>query len=120
MSLPSPSAGRAMYVVELYHAIKGMPRRIANYKRAKGMSIDSDGWSTGPFEAHQFGLVTHYTTLSNQLAELIEAGFEAEPIVYGNDNGQLIRPSDPLRAEHSFTILARMRLPTPRASQPRP
>jgi len=104
-----------MYVLELYHAIKGMPRNIANYNRLKAMSIDSDGWSTGPFEAHRFGLVTHYTTLPNQLAELIEAGFEAGPIVYGNDNGQLIRPSDPLHAEHSFTILARKKLSTPSA-----
>jgi ubiquinone/menaquinone biosynthesis C-methylase UbiE len=112
-NLPSPSAGRAMYVVELYQAIKGMPRDIANYNRLKGMSIDGHGWSTGPFAAHRFGLVAHYTTLPNQLAELIDAGFEAEPIVYGNGNGELIRPTDPLQAEHSFNILARKRLSTP-------
>lgn len=115
-SLPSPSAGRALYVVELYQAIKHMPRNIANYNRVKGMSTDSHGWSTGPFEAHQFGLVVHYTTLSHQIAELTEAGFEAEPIVYGNDHGQLIRATDALRGEHSFTILARRRLSTPTAS----
>jgi SAM-dependent methyltransferase len=115
-SLPSPSAGRAMYVVELYQAIKGMPRNIANYNRTKGMSIDSEGWSMGPFAPHRFGLVAHYTTLANQLAELIEAGFEEQPIVYGNGKGQLIRPTDPLQAEHSFNILARKRLSTPTVS----
>jgi SAM-dependent methyltransferase len=115
-SLPSPSAGRAMYVVQLLQAIKGMPRNIANYNRHKGMSIDSQGWSTGPFAPHRFGLVAHYTTLPNQLTELVEAGFEAEPIVYGNGNGQLIRPTDPTHTEHSFNILARKRLSTPTAS----
>jgi ubiquinone/menaquinone biosynthesis C-methylase UbiE len=115
-SLPSPSEGRAMYVVQLYQAIKGMPRNIANYNRLKGMSIDSEGWSMGPFEPHRFGLVAHYTTLAHQLAELIEAGFEAEPIVYGNGDGQLIRSTDAPCTDHSFTILARKRLPTPAVS----
>ena len=104
-----------MYVVELYQAIKGMPRNIANYNRLKGMSIDSDGWSTGPFEPHRFGLVAHFTTLPHQLTELIEAGFEAEPLVYG-DNGQLIRLTDPFHAEHSFNILARKSQSAPTVS----
>jgi SAM-dependent methyltransferase len=104
---PSRRLGIGEYALELYRTFRKVPREVANYKRIKGMGIDGNGWSVGPLSAHAFGLLVHYTTLGHQLAELVEAGFVADPVVYGNVNGQIIGPVDSLRDEDSFNILAR-------------
>lgn len=105
--LPSRHLGVGQYALELYRAVRNVPRELANYHRIRHLSIDGDGWSVAPLSAHEFGLVVHYTTLEHQLAELAAAGFERNPTVYGNADGHVIAAGESLREEDSFNILAR-------------
>jgi SAM-dependent methyltransferase len=53
-----------------------VPIDLFNYMRYRKDWQAGSGWSVRSLSSHHFGLVTHYTTLERELAELADTGFK--------------------------------------------
>jgi SAM-dependent methyltransferase len=82
--------GRLHHAVDVWHSLKGVPRNYINYARNQRRRCDGDGWAVAPFGAHNFGLVVHYISPSQQLEELRQHGFSADTVLIDNDTGESI------------------------------
>jgi len=65
-------------------------RNLKNYLSHKRMCSDHGTWGMMTAAAHNFGIVIHYTTLAAASAELRDAGFTEEPIVFESGSGHRV------------------------------
>lgn len=86
--------------------LKQVPISLYNYARLSRLRREGDGWLMAPFAAHDFGLIVHYTTLTNQRLELENAGFQPQCEVIAPD-GSVVDESHDLREIDFFNILCR-------------
>ena len=56
-------------------------RAVRNWRRLRGRTRDEGEWGLAPFAAHQFGLLTHFVTLTGAGRELDRHGFDLEAAV---------------------------------------
>jgi len=56
-------------------------RAVRNWRRLRGHLRDEGDWGLAPFAAHEFGLVTHFVTLTGARSELDRHGFALEAVV---------------------------------------
>jgi SAM-dependent methyltransferase len=103
---PSEVGGRRAYPMVALRSLWQLPRSTINYLRADALRQQGDGWEISVLDAHSYGLMVHYTTLSRQLVELAEAGFRPDPEVFSADGSPIEAGSD-LRRAAWFQILAR-------------
>jgi len=105
---PSRPAGWVRYGVERALSMSTVPRCVANYRHGLRLRRSGDGWAMAPFFSHQWEMVTHYTTLEREFAELSEAGFSPDFEVYEDGRGARVQPGEALAADaFCFNILAR-------------
>lgn len=93
--------------VRLVKSVLLVPRRLRNYLQGKKSWHEADGWCMAPISTHDFTLVMHYISLQSALAELRQAGFAADPIVYDCGEGQTLAPTADTKHIFYFQILAR-------------
>jgi len=55
-------------------------RPLRNWQRLRGELRDEGEWGLAPFAAHEFGLLTHFTTIRGAVAELDRHGFDVEAV----------------------------------------
>lgn len=53
-----------------------MGRAVRNWRRLRKVAVTGDGWAIAPMPAHEFGILTHFTTLPRARSELAEHGLE--------------------------------------------
>lgn len=100
-------AGRLRRVVDLSRTLKRVPRETLNYLRGRRLGQRGAGWAIAPFFAYSYGLLVHYTTLDDQLAELADAGFQPHPDVIDDVRGEPVHPGQDLSGVFCFNVLAR-------------
>jgi SAM-dependent methyltransferase len=64
-------------------------RRAEAYRRAASGVQRGQGWGTLVDPAYEFGLLTHFTTLAEARAELVESGFEPEIEAWDTQGSEL-------------------------------
>ncbi len=84
----------------------GFPRNMRNHRRFRHMDTTGEGWSMRNAAAHHFGLVIHYTTIEQQLAELRGAGFDKIQVL-GNELGDVMHAQADTSGAWWFQIIAR-------------
>jgi SAM-dependent methyltransferase len=82
-------------------------RTISNHARNSKLGFDGAGYSIKNAAAHDHGILIHYTSLANQLADLERAGFLAGATVTSNLNGQPVELGDDVSNAWWFHFLAR-------------
>jgi SAM-dependent methyltransferase len=94
--------------LELLRQLRAAPPGLLNYLRLRRHRREGEGWLVAPFSPHAFGLLVHYTTLRHQVEELVAAGFDDRPDVFG-PAGEPIGPDFDLRTIDFFNLVARKR-----------
>jgi len=90
----------------LAEVVAYFPRNLRNHRRNRGLDHDAGEWSMMNAAAHNFGIVIHYITLRQEFAELVEAGFQPDPVVFESRRGNRVRPGDDTRRSWWFHLLA--------------
>lgn len=103
---PGRGQGLQRYPLVALRALLHLPGHTRNYLRMSRLHETGDGWTTSSLQAHDYGLLVHYTTLARQRQELLAAGFQPDPQVFGDD-GASCDTGDDLRQVNWFQILAR-------------
>lgn len=62
---------------------------VRNWRRLRAMIVDAGDWGMAPFAPHNYGLVTHFVTLSGARAELDAGGFDVTAVVACDATTQL-------------------------------
>jgi SAM-dependent methyltransferase len=83
------------------------PRTILNYWRNSKLAYVGDGYSILNAEAHDHGIVVHYTTLEGELRELVDAGFHRPPVIFDNVTGRRLAPADDATGVSWFHFVVR-------------
>jgi ubiquinone/menaquinone biosynthesis C-methylase UbiE len=91
----------------LMQVFLGMPRNIANYRRNRRLEVDAGTWAMKPAAAHNFGIVIHYTSLSEVLQELTDSGFATEPVVFDERTGTRLDATSNTKRTWWFHLVAR-------------
>jgi SAM-dependent methyltransferase len=68
---------------------------IKNWRRLRKEVRDEGDWGVAPFAAHQYGFLSHYTTLAGEVAELDRHGFDVDA-VFSCDSTQPHPKGEPL------------------------
>lgn len=92
---------------ELGRTLKRVPRETLNYLRGRRLGQRGPGWEIAPFFAYSYGLLVHYTSLADQLAELAEAGFAPRPEVI-DERGLPVARGEDSSGVFCFNVLARV------------
>lgn len=104
---PTPEPGRPLrFLLGALWAIARVPRLVRNQERIRHQFSYGDGWCIETLAAHGYRLLIHYTSLSRTRQELLEAGFQPDPLVLDCATGKTVPPgreSDPFW----FQILTR-------------
>lgn len=90
---------------QLARRIGGLPLDVRNHLRHRNSELIGDGWALRNINAHHFALVAHFTSLSHQINELEQAGFEVET-VFENHAGDVIHAGDDTSKVWWFHIIA--------------
>jgi len=103
---PERVGGSLHHAVDILHSLKAVPRNWINYARSQRLRREGEGWAVAPFAAHDFGLIAHYISASQQIAELQRHGFKDGVELIDNDSGV---PVDERRLQdvYAFNVLAR-------------
>jgi SAM-dependent methyltransferase len=105
--LPSAGDSKVRGAVAVGKTLARVPRDTLNYFRVGRQSQHGPGWRIAPFFAYHYGLLCHYTTYDSQMAELLQAGFAADPLVIDDVHGEVVSPGGALSDVFSFHVLAR-------------
>ncbi len=70
------------------------PINMRNHWRNRKLDVHGLGWSMRNSAFDHFSMVFHYTTVSNQIADLVAAGFGPSPEVYESDSGRRVEPGE--------------------------
>jgi SAM-dependent methyltransferase len=82
-------------------------RNVNNYRAHHHMCSDHGSWGVMTAAAHNFGIVIHYTTLEAELAELRNAGFTSEPVVFESGAGRRVTAGSDTSRSWWFHVVAR-------------
>jgi ubiquinone/menaquinone biosynthesis C-methylase UbiE len=82
------------------------PLTIVNYLRYSHLSEQAEGYSIRNAAAHNHGILIQYITLEKQLQQLREAGFAANPEIFGSRGGRVTAGEDTSR-QTWFHFIAR-------------
>jgi ubiquinone/menaquinone biosynthesis C-methylase UbiE len=82
-------------------------RNVKNYRANRHMCSDHGSWALMTAAAHNFGIVIHYTTLQAELAELRQAGFTSEPVVFESTRGQRVTTTSDTSRSWWFHVVVR-------------
>ncbi|MBS0316609.1 MAG: class I SAM-dependent methyltransferase [Proteobacteria bacterium] len=93
--------------VRTLRALLKAPRTISNYRRYSRLNQRGDGFSIMNAAAHNHGIVIHYITIEKQCEQLVEAGFAADPEIYGELDGRLVHPGEDVSRYMWFHFIAR-------------
>ncbi|MDB4976825.1 MAG: ubiE/COQ5 methyltransferase family protein [Myxococcaceae bacterium] len=104
--LSSADGALGARALELTRTLKRIPRDTLNYVRGARRRQQGRGWLIAPFFAYSYGLLVHYTTLENQLAELRDAGFAAPAEVFEDTRGARLAQCESRPDVCCFNILA--------------
>lgn len=69
-------------------------RSYRNWRRLRRAAVDHGDWAIGPLDAHDFGLLVHFTELSAEQRSLAQAGFSVEAVYAAEDGRELSADSD--------------------------
>ena len=83
-----------------------LPINVRNHRRNRVTGPTGTGWGMANAGAHHFSLVIHYTSLSEQLQALAEAGF-VDTRVWDNESGCRILPGQDTSAAWWFQLVTR-------------
>jgi SAM-dependent methyltransferase len=106
---PSRGPGPLRLAVTIVRAIRSpgrWPRSVGNYRRMRRSSVDHGDWALAPNEAHDFGLLTHFTTVAGELLRLQAAGFELVT-TFAAEDGRPVHDGEPPGDVRWFHLLAR-------------
>lgn len=92
-----------------------LPRSWRNWYALRHAGVRGDGWATGVVEGEDFGLILHFTTLDQQVAELGRHGFAVEA-VFSAESGEPLDPAERSGTSY-FHVVARKRSAGPSQSQ---
>ena len=53
-------------------------RAMRNWRRLRRRTVRGDGWAVAPMPAHEFGILTHFTTVDQARAEFLS--YQLEPV----------------------------------------
>jgi SAM-dependent methyltransferase len=82
------------------------PLNLRNHLRYRRLDVDAAGWSMRNAAHDHFAMVFHYTTVVDQVQELVAAGFRNPPAVYEGGTGRLLEPNEETDAWH-LSLIAR-------------
>ncbi len=103
---PGPAWYRAVrWVARLPLEAGRLRRSWVHWLRNRRLDVAGDGWSVRASAPHDFGIVIHYVTLAELLAELQAAGFTAVEI-YDSERGDRVAPGDDTSDVHAFHVVA--------------
>jgi SAM-dependent methyltransferase len=91
------------------HALARLPATLRNRRELSKLEVEGDGYAIANASAHDHGLLIHYISLDRQLQELRDAGFQDDPVIFGNRSETPISASDDTRDLWWFHFLARAR-----------
>jgi hypothetical protein len=80
-------------------------RGLRSHRRHRRQTEDHGGWGIAPMAAFGFGLLVHWTTLEEQLAELRRHAFDVREILAAPDGRRLAAKDDTSDVEW-FQVLA--------------
>ncbi|MET0342372.1 MAG: class I SAM-dependent methyltransferase [Polyangiales bacterium] len=100
--------GSVRRAIDLSRTLKRVPRETLNYLRGRRHGTRGQGWEIAPFFAYAYALLVHYTTLDDQLAELVEAGFRPGAEVIDDVRGVPVAQGQDLSGTFCFNVLARV------------
>ncbi|MDQ1697309.1 MAG: hypothetical protein QOJ03_2662 [Frankiaceae bacterium] len=83
-----------------------VPRQFRNWWRLRSQSHDAGDWAIGPTDAHEFGLLVHFTTIAGELRRLGAAGFDLVD-TFAAEDGRSVHGGAPRRDVRWFHVLAR-------------
>jgi hypothetical protein len=106
MHLPASSSAIER-ATALSKTLLHMPRSTLNYLRVARRGTRGEGWRVAPFFAYSYGLLVHYITLEQELAELSAAGFQPNPDVFEDTHGAAVHAGDAQSDVVCFNVLAR-------------
>ncbi len=95
------------FAVRLVRSLAWAPVHVARWFNLKRHTEAGDGYAVAPLSAHHWSLVTHYTTLERQLAELEREGFGRDAVVIENQQGRQLKVGDDTSPVDWFHIIAR-------------
>jgi SAM-dependent methyltransferase len=83
-----------------------VPRQFRNWRRLRAQGHDGGDWAMAPTDAHDFGLLVHFTTIAGELHRLETGGFEVVQ-TYAAEDGAPVHRGTPRRDVRWFHVLAR-------------
>jgi SAM-dependent methyltransferase len=81
-------------------------RAARNWRRLAAQRVAGDDWAIAPTDAHEFGLLVHYTTVAGELRRLTTSGFEVVQ-TFAAEDGAPVHTGTPRRDVRWFHVLAR-------------
>jgi SAM-dependent methyltransferase len=81
-------------------------RAVRNWRRLRKETRDEGDWGLAPFAAHEFGLLTHFITLSGAHDELDRHGFEVDA-VFPCDRSIPLAAGEPVTALYMHLVAHR-------------
>jgi SAM-dependent methyltransferase len=78
-----------------------------NWFRLSPLREEGPGYAVAPLSAHNYGLLVHFTTLHQQIEELVAAGFSRDVVVLDNETGKRVALSDDKKHIEWFHLIAR-------------
>jgi SAM-dependent methyltransferase len=82
-------------------------RAVRNHARYSKLNYEGAGYSIMNAAAHHHGVLLHYTSLDHQLEQIEAAGFQPDPVVFGNVEARRLAPGEDTGAMWWFHFLAR-------------
>lgn len=83
-----------------------LPRSVRNWWRLRDAGFDEDSWGISTVEAHDFGLLVHFTTMRGIISELTSHGL-VPAAVYDAEHGRELDQSIEHPAVRYFHVVAR-------------
>lgn len=88
-------------------SVSHLGEKLQNRAHNSRLNEVHDGYSIMNPAAHDHGLLVYYTALWKQLEDLQRAGFQPDPLVFGNLNGLPLQPGADTRDIWWFHFVAR-------------
>lgn len=79
-------------------------RGLKNWRELRRLAEDHDTWAVGVLDAHDFGVVCHFTTLSAAIDEIVTAGYVLREIY--DKSGQTLSAEQEASGTEWFHMLA--------------
>jgi SAM-dependent methyltransferase len=106
---PYGGRGAARVVRTMLRAARSPGSRVRGYRNwwcGRRLVIDRGGWGIGVLAAHEYGLLTHFVRLDQQVADLETCGLRLDA-AYAAEDGRRLAPGDDLSGVRWFQIIAR-------------